>query len=159
MSQFDPATFLDAQINEANEKRPVLPVSNPEDPSGLYTAVIGEITTANGIIGKGDRAGQPWISMVIPLQIQICSELQAQGLPARLTLTDRAFLDLTPNGTLDNAKGKNRAQRLYRTATNQNTAGQPWSWRMLSGKVIKVKVAHEIYDGAIVEKIADIFPS
>ncbi len=158
-SAFDPNAFLDAQITEANEKRPPLPTENPEDTNGYFTAVIGEITTANGVIGKGDRTGQPWVSMVIPLKIQVPSSIQALGIPPELTITDRAFLDLTASGGLDNGKGKNRAQKNYRDATGLNVEGQPFAWRMLTGRVVKVKIAHEMYNEAIQERIAAILPS
>ncbi len=157
-SAFNPEAFLDAQITEVNEKRPPLPTENPDDAAGLYTAVIGEITTASGTIGKGDRTGQPWISMVVPLRVQVPASLQAIGLPPELTLTDRAFLDLTPEGALDNGKGKNRQQRAYRDATGLNVAGQAFAWRMLSGKVVKVKINHELYNEAIQERVGAIFP-
>ena len=155
-SQFDPSTFLDAQQNEVNEKRPLLPTENPEDTNGLYTAVIGEITTGSGTIGKGDRAGQPWISMIIPLKFQIPGAVQALGLPAELTITDRAFLDLTPQGSIDNGKGKNRAQRNYREACELNQPGHPFAWRMLTGRMVKVKVTHEPYQDTVQEKITNI---
>lgn len=159
LSQFDPAAFLDAQIDEANEKRPPLPTENPDAADGLFTAVIGEITTGSGTIGKGDRAGQPWISMIVPLRVQVPSVLQAMGLPPELTLTDRAFLDLTPQGSLDNGKGKNRQQRAYREATGMNKPGEPFAWRMLQGKVVKVKVQHELYNDSIQERVAGVFPA
>ena len=155
-SQFDPSTFLDAQQTEVNEKRPLIPTENPEDTNGLYTAVIGEITTGSGTIGKGDRAGQPWISMIIPLKLQIPAAVQALGLPAELTITDRAFLDLTPQGSIDNGKGKNRAQRNYREACELNQPGQPFAWRMLTGRMVKVKVTHEPYQDTVQEKITHI---
>ena len=155
-SQFDPSLFLDAQQTEVNEKRPLLPTENPEDTNGLYTAVIGEITTGSGTIVKGDRAGQPWISMIVPLKIQIPAAVQALGLPAELTITDRAFLDLTPQGSIDNGKGKNRAQRNYREACELNQPGQPFAWRMLTGRMVKVKVAHEPYQETVQEKIVTI---
>jgi hypothetical protein len=158
-SQFDPNVFLDAQVTEVNEKRPPLPTENPEDPNGLYVAVIGEIKTDSGTIGKGDRIGQPWISMVIPLRIQVPAAVQGLGLPPELTLTDRAFLDLTPQGGLDNSKGKNRQQRAYRDATGMNVPGVPFAWRMLQGRTVKVKVTHELYEGNIQERPAQILPS
>lgn len=159
MSQFDPNVFLDAQQTEVNEKRPPLDTENPADPNGLYMAVIGEITTASGTIGKGDRTGQPWISMVIPLRVQVPAELQAAGLPKELTLTDRAFLDLTPQGGIDNSKGKNRQQRAYRDATGLNNPGDAFAWRMLQGRTVKIKVSHEMYEGNVQERVAQILPS
>ena len=159
-SAFDPNAFLDATTTEVNERRMLLPVENPADPNGLYTAVIGEITTGSGLIGKGDKAGQPWVSMIVPLKIEVPQQLQeALNLAPSLTLTDRVFLDLTPQGSLDNSKGKNRQQRIYREATDMNKPGEPFSWRMMTGKVIKVKVAHEMYNGNAVEKVGGIFKS
>lgn len=157
-SAFDPGVFLDATTTEVNEKRALIPAENPGSADGLYVAVIGEIKTDSGTIGKGDRAGQPWISMVIPLKLQLGAELQALGLPPEFQLTDRVFLDLNPQGGLDNSKGKNRGQRAYREATGMNVPGQAFAWRMLSGKTLKVKVVHELYEGNIVEKIGQVLP-
>jgi len=157
-SAFDPNVFLDAQQTETNEKRPPVPTENPDDSNGLYTAVIGEIKADSGTIGKGDRAGQPWISMVIPLRLQVPSAVQALGIPPELTITDRAFLDLTPSGGIDNSKGKNRQQRAYREATDLNKPGEPFAWRMLQGRVVKVKLAHELYNEQIQEKISAVLP-
>lgn len=158
-SQFDPSVFLDATTTEVNEKRPPLPTENSDDPNGLYTAVIGEIKADSGTIGKGERTGQPWICMVVPLRLQVPPAIQALGLPPELTLTDRAFLDLTPQGGIDNSKGKNRQQRVYRDACGMNKPGEPFAWRMLQGKVVKVKVAHELYNEAIQERVAAVLPS
>lgn len=158
-SQFDPSVFLDAQTDEVNEKRPILPTENPDESDGLYTAVIGEIKTDSGTIGKGDRTGQPWISMIIPLRFQIGPQNQAAGLPAELTFTDRAFLDLTPQGAEDNSKGKSRAKRTYREATGLNNPGEPFAWRMLTGKVVKVRLTHELYNGAIQERVGQVLPA
>jgi hypothetical protein len=155
-SVFDPSVFLDAQINEANEKRPPLPTENPDDASGLYLAVIGEIKTDSGTVSKGDNAGKPWISMLIPLRIQVPSSVQGLGIPPELTLTDRAFLDLNAQGGLDNTKGKNRRQRTYRDATGTNVAGVPWSWRQLQGKTVMVKINHELYDDTIQERVGAV---
>lgn len=158
-SAFDPNVFLDAQQTEANTKRPPLPTENPEDDAGLYLAVIGEITADSGTLGKGDRAGQPWASMVIPLRIQVPSPLQqTQGFAPEVTISDRAFLDLTPSGGLDNGPGKNRSQKKYRDATGTNNPGEPFAWRMLVGRTIRVKLAHELYNDEVQERIAGVFP-
>lgn len=155
-SVFDPSVFLDAQINEANEKRPTLPTENPDDASGLYLAVIGEIKTDSGTVSKGDNAGKPWISMLIPLRIQVPPAVQGLGIPPELALTDRAFLDLNAQGGLDNTKGKNRRQKDYRDATGTNVAEVPWSWRQLQGKTVKVKINHELYNDAIQERVGAV---
>lgn len=158
MSAFDPAQFLDAQQTEVNERRPPLPVENPAAGDGLYTAIIGEPKTDTGTIGKGDRQGQPWVSVLVPLQIEVPQQLQeALKLQPLLTLTDRVFLDLTPQNTIDNSPGRNRAQRAYREALDMNKPGDVWAWRKAQGQVIKVKITHEMYEGVPQERIGGIF--
>lgn len=156
-SNFDPALFLDAQTTEVNTRRPPLPVMNPASPDGFYTAIIGDITTDFGIIEKGDRAGQPWLSMVVPLKVQVPQQVQdALGLKLEtgsITLTDRVFIDLTPAKTVDNSTGKNRRQRNYRDALDLNKPGDTFSWRMAVGKPIKVKVDQEVYNNEIQERV------
>lgn len=161
MSAFDPATFLDATVATVDEKRPPLPTENPADSGGLYTAVIQPLPAPkSGIIGKGDRTGQPWVSMVIPLKIDVPQQLQdALKLPPQVTLTDKAFLDLTPEGHTDDAPGKNSSRRLYREATGLNSPGVPFAWRMLEGRVVKVKVKHEMYNNAPVERVDMVLPA
>lgn len=158
-SAFDPNLFLDAQISEQNEKRATIPVDNPDASDGLYTAVIGEIKTDSGTIGKGENIGKPWISMVVPLKLQFGAALQGLGLPSEFQLTDRVFLDLTAQGGLDNSKGKNNRQRIYRDATGLNKPGEVFSWRMMTGRVVKVKVVHELYEGNLVEKPGQVLPT
>lgn len=156
MSAFDPNLFLDAQSGEVNEKRPNFPAENPDSEDGLYVAVIGEVKADSGIIGKGDNAGKPWISMVVPLKLEFGPKVQALGLPAQFQLIDRVFLDLNEQNAIDNSKGKNRGQRLYRDALDLNKPGDVWAWRMAQGRHVKVKVAHELYEGNIVEKVSTI---
>jgi hypothetical protein len=160
MSAFDPTAFLDAQVTEVNERRPPLPVENPASTDGLYTAVIGEPKTETGLMEKGDRAGQPWLSVVLPLVIDIPQQLQ-EGLKLQPTFTmvDRIFIDLTPQGSIDNAPGKNRRQRLYREALDMNKPGDVWSWRKAQGNVVKLKLTHEMYEGIPQERISSVLKS
>jgi hypothetical protein len=160
VSAFDPNQFLEATTTEVNERRNPLPTENPATPDGLYTAVIGEIKTDSGVIGKGEKLGQPWVSMLIPLKIEVPAEVQqAFKLDSTFTLTDRAFLDLTPQGQEDNGPGKSRQKKAYRDATGLNVVGEPFAWRMLSGRVVKVKVVHEMYNGVPQERVSAILPS
>jgi len=158
MSAFDPAMFLDATQSEVNEKRPPLPEENPASSDGYYIAIVGDITPKSGTIGKGERAGQPWVGMSIPLKIEVPAQLrESLKLPPVVTLTDNAFLDLTVEGNVDNSPGKNRAQKYYREAVDKNKPGDTFAWRMLTGQAVKVKVKHEIYNEAVVEKVGGIF--
>ena len=160
MSAFDPSLFLDAQQTEVNEKRPPLPVENPAATDHLYVAQIGEVKTASGTIEKGDRTGRPWLSMIVPLQIDVPAQLQeAMKLPPRITLTDRVFIDLTDQNTIDNSPGRNRRQKMYRDALDLNQPGVVFSWRQVQGRVVKVKIDHEMYEGAVQERVGQILPS
>lgn len=156
-SGFSPDSFLDATSDQPNERRQPLPVENPASSDGLYVAVIGTIKTEAGTIEKGDNAGQPWLAMLIPLKIDVPAQLQESlKLPAQLTFTDRAFIDLTPQRTVDNAPGKNRRQRQYRDALDMNKSGDVWSWRKAEGQVVKVRIKHEMYEGQPNERIETI---
>ena len=76
MSPFNPETFLDAVQTEVNERRIPLPVENPSSSDGCYTAVIGDIKTETGTIGKGDNIGKPWLSMIIPLKLELSQQVR-----------------------------------------------------------------------------------
>lgn len=159
-SGFDPNLFLDAQQAEPNVKRPPLPTTNPARADGAYVAVIGEVKMDAGTISKGDRLGQPWLSALVPLQIEVPQQVQDQlGLKLEkgtITLTDRAMIDLTPQNTIDNSVGRNRRQRQYRDAVDMNKAGDVFSWRKLQGQVVLVKVEHEMYNNEPQERIGAV---
>lgn len=159
-SIFDANSFLHATTTEVNERREPLPVHNPAEPSGLYSATIGEVKSSSGTIEKGDKAGQPWLSILVPLKVDIPQQLQeALGLPPQLTITDRVFIDLTADGRgIDNSKGKNRGQKRYRDATGTNVPGQTFAWAMLQGRPVKVKINHEIYEGNVQERVENVLP-
>jgi hypothetical protein len=145
MSVFDPQAFLDVQILDQNVKRP--PINE-----GDYTATIGEVKTASG--ARDD--GTPWLQMIVPLAIDVPPDQQSRLGQPTITLTDRVFIDLTAQGTMDNSVGKNRGQRLYRDATDTNKPGEPFSWRMLQGRMVKVRVKHEMYEGEIQERVSGV---
>lgn len=148
-SMFDPSSFLDATLEAPTERRQPLPI-------GDYTAVVGEVK-ARAWQGRTDptKSGIAWD---IPLTIEVPAEVQTQlGLTqSTLTLTDSVMLDLTAEGMIDNAPGRNRRLRMWREAVDMNKPGDAFSARKLQGKVIKVKVTHDVYEGLPVEKIAGL---
>lgn len=152
-SMFDPGTFLDATTTEAAVKRPPLP-------PGLYVGTIQAVKTDSGTIGKGDRIGQPWLSFIVPIKIEVPAAVKEQfkDYPEQVTLTERPFADLTADHKgLDWGLGKNRGLRIIREATGTNTAGEVFAPRMLEGRQVQVQVVHELYNGETVEKIGGIF--
>lgn len=159
-SNFDPNLFLDAQQDTPNVKRPPLPVANPARPDGCYIGIIGEVKMDSGTIGKGDRIGQPWLSAILPIAVEVPQQVQdSMGLKLEkgtITLTDRAMIDLTPQNTIDNSVGRNRRQRQYRDALDLNKPGDVWSWRKAQGQAVLIKLEHELYNGEIQERIGSI---
>lgn len=151
ISNFDPQAFLDVTMEESLEKREILPV-------GDYTAVIGEVAS-RAWQGKKDPT-MSGIAWDIPLTLDIPVELQANlGLPSTLNLKDSIMLDLTESGTIDTGKGKNGRLRMYREATNMNQPGQAFSARKLQGQVITVKIGHDIWNDAPIEKVVGVAKS
>lgn len=147
MSPFDPNVFLNATVTEVNDRRPPLPVENPAASDTYYTAVIGEVKMAGGVSDKDPSKPRNWLQALVPLAIEVPQQLQdAMKLGKTLTLTDRAFIDMTEAGTIDNAPGRNRRQRQYREATNMNKPGDSFSWAKLQGQVVKVKLAHRLIE-------------
>ena len=151
-SSFDPSLFLDASISEPTVKRPPLPV-------GDYLGVIGEVTARNWT-GKKDpsKSGVAWD---VPLVIEVPAEVQASlGLTSStLQFKDSIMLDLTPNNALDNAPGRNGGLRRYREACDLNKPGDSFSARQMTGKVVKVKITHELYNDEIMERVSGVTKS
>lgn len=141
MSIFDPQAFLDITVTDANVKRP--PINE-----GDYQATIGEVKAASG----AREDGTTWLQMLVPLEISVPPDQQGRLGTDKIILTDRVFIDLTDQGLMDNSVGRNRGQRQYRDATDTNKAGEPFSWRMLQGRVVKVKIKHDLYEGDIQER-------
>lgn len=161
-TSFDPAIFLDAAQTEVNKKRPPLPVENPARPDGLYVGVLQLPKPSSGIISKGDRAGQPWLMMAVPIDLEIPQQVQ-DGLGLKLEkgvmrMTDNAMIDLTADGKgIDNSVGRNRRQRQYRDALDMNKPGDVFSWNRVAGQPVLVKIDHEVYQGETVDRVGAIF--
>lgn len=149
LSNFDPEAFLNATQTEVNEKRELVPPENPARPQdGLYVGIIKELRPPKtGVIEKGDRAGEPWMMVNVPIEIEIPQEVQdSKGLPAKMTFTDGGFIDLLPGGKgIDNSKGRNAFQKRYRDALDKNKPGDTWSWKVdAPGRPVLVRIKHEM---------------
>lgn len=149
MSAFDPTSFLDATTTEANTRRPPLPAGMD------FIAIIGE-PKSRAWQGKKDPT-QSGIAIDLPLEINLEAypDVKAQlgGGVTKILLTDSIMLDLTPAGTIDNSPGKNGKLRRYRESLEMNNPGEPFSFRMMQGRTLKVKVKHETYEGEILDKV------
>lgn len=138
MSTFDPSAFLDFTTTEESVKRPPIPV-------GDYTGVIGDVTAEPWLSSKDHTKSGMKINVVIDLDLpgDVVENLNLNS--PTLKVRDSIMLDLTAEGAIDMAAGKNGKLRKYREATNNNKKGSPFNARMLSGQVITVKVGHREY--------------
>lgn len=149
-SAFSPETFLDATLTEPTVKRPPLPTDI------VFTAIIGAVVSRTWT-GKTDPS-KSGIALDFPLTLEIPAEIQASlgiQIPT-ITLKDSIMLDLTPQGMIDNSPGKNRRLRLYREAVDMNKPGDTFSPRKLEGCPVGIKIAHELYEGEIQERVGGV---
>ena len=146
---FDPAQFLDVETTDNATKRPPLPV-------GDYTATVGEITCVPWQ-GRSDPS-KSGLKYIVPLAIEVPPSIQQDlGLTVpTIKLTDGIMLDVTEGGTLDYSPGRNGSLRRYREALDMNKKGEVFSARKMTGRLLLVKLTHEIYNGEIQERVGGV---
>lgn len=148
MSSFEPEAFLDAALTQPLTKRP------PADAGRPYSATIGE--------GKirpwsSEAKGTSGYAMDIPLEILLPTDVAASVGQPKITVNDSVFLDVTANGGLDMAPGRNRGLRNYYEACGINQPGS--TPRMLQGRMIQVVLKHDMAkdgSGDRYERVASI---
>lgn len=146
MTQFDPNAFLNVEFAEPTVRRP--PVA-----PGDYLATIGEITAKSW---QSQEKGTSGMRYVVPLKVEVPAEQQqAVGTPT-ITLTDSIMLDLNEQGGLDLGVGRNSGIRRYREAVDMNKPGDVFSPTKMTGRMIKVKITHDMYQGEVQERIAGV---
>ena len=147
MTEFDPTTFMNQTMNQALDTV-FLPC-----PPGEYMAVATKTQVLPWAKGDGSSSG---------LKLQINWEIQddkAKATTGRdpLTVRQDQMLDLTDNGALNLAKGRNIGLGRIREALGLNKEGKDFSLAMLEGQVAKVVVSHRPgKDGAIFDEIKAI---
>lgn len=147
MSQFDPATFLDQTVTDANST-----VSTPV-PVGEHLATCGEVKIESWVSKDGTKSG---LRAELPWAIENNAAVtQVTGRPKNI-VRQSIMLDLTPEGGLDMGKGMNVQLGKVREAVGLNTPGQPFSFRMIQGRAAKIKVEHEPYNGQLYAKVGAV---
>lgn len=129
---FDTDSFLNASIQGSNSTK-TIPV-----PEGDYTGVVEKIEPRQWQSRDGSKTG-------ISLDVQWLIEDQGvKEFLGRDTVTCKQgiMLDLTPDGSLDMAPGKNVGLGRLREAINQNDPSKPFSFHDVPGQMAKVKVKH-----------------
>ncbi len=150
---FDFNAFLDQTTDVASERRPPVPALD-------YLATITDVGMKSWQSKdkyNEDGTLKSGAMLEISVELQLPEEVKAMSKIDKLTLTERPIVDLLPDRSgIDYGVGKNGRLRQYREATNLNAPGQPFSPRMLIGRMIRVRVNHEEYQGNLQERIGGI---
>lgn len=128
-TSFDPELFVQSTVEEA------LSTTRVPVPEGEVRAVVKDLK------GRETQNGSPILDVYWAIDDQTVRDVTGLDEP---TVRQSLFLDLTPNGNLDMAKGKNVDLGRLRAALGQNEAGKPWSPNMMIGKVAKVMVSQRL---------------
>lgn len=140
-SIFDAQALLSATIDTPMTKRNLLPAGQD---------YIGEI---------GEPKMRPWSKKDDPsikgvacdVTIEVKSEEltpaqkeQLGSFDGKLIFRDSIMIDLTPEGGIDTASGKNGKLRMYREALDMNKPGDQFSFLAMQGRRIRFKLKHQV---------------
>lgn len=136
---FNAESFLNSTTKSANSTA-IKPV-----PPGEYIGIIDDIKV---------RAVKETAVMDILWEIpdeNLREELKRKKIIARQSV----WLDLTPNGELDESEGTNVQLGKLRKALDQNNPGEEWSPMMMIGRSARITVVEEVNNqtGDILEKV------
>jgi hypothetical protein len=121
---FDTNTFLQTTFTEENSTR------REPIPVGEYQASVENV--------KPDVTQNGAALLRVTWKLQDFTHDEINGRLVDQTI----WLDLTPGGALDMAKGKNTGLGRLREACGQNQPGKPWQPGMLLGAQATVSVTH-----------------
>ncbi|MCE5191513.1 MAG: hypothetical protein LLG08_07130 [Actinomycetia bacterium] len=155
MSFFDPNAYLDLEITESFEKRPLVPAS--DFPSEIQEIIPREWASKDKV--NADGSPKKGIMYEIKHNVLIPEDVKAAvGLKPdfKLVLTDYVMVDRNEQGGLDSSPGANRQLRAYREALDMNKPGVAFRPREMAGRIVLIRLKHEEYpigSGNFSEKI------
>lgn len=145
-SVFDPNVFMETNYKGNLDTTYILP------DEGDYIAQVSAREVKSGLIGKGDRTGQPWATVAITWELTgaAADDYKSKYKIDRCTARQSVMLDLlVENGRVIGPDlGQNKNMRLKRVldAVGLNTAKQ-WNLAMLLHQTAFVTVKHVRPDG------------
>lgn len=111
---------------------------------GEFKAVVEEIDLES-FPGVKDKT-KTYLRMNLAFSVLDEALLKKMG-REKIMVYDRSLLDLTAGGDLDFGKERNIRLGQLREATGCNKPGDEWSFPGFKGKIVKVKVFHEMFEG------------
>lgn len=144
----DVKQFLNTQYQggtNAVVRRPV--------PIGEYKAVVEDVDL-EAFPGKKDPT-KTYLRCTVSYRILDEEVIRKMERPT-VTAVDGWLVDLTEGGDIDYSPDRNINLGRLRTATDCNKPGDAWSFPGFKGKVVKVKINHEMYDGEPRTRVANV---
>lgn len=146
MGTFDPNTFLDTTLTEANA------TSATPVPVGEYIGVTEEPVVRNWTSKDGTKSG---LALDVPISIDDPRVREVTGRDKN-SVRYGIMLDLNESGGIDTGKGRNVGLGRLREALDLNKPGQPFSFRMLAGRPVKVTIKHRVDGDNIYADVAGV---
>jgi len=143
---FDPVQFADQVITESLDTK-LVPI-----PIGSYQAVAEKFQIRQNA-GKKDPT-QVYVSLDITWEI-LDENVKAAINRDKATVTQGILIDID-NGRLAVGPGKNIGLGKLREALSLNIPGEPFSLAMIPGRMAKVTIMHEPYNGEIYSKVKTV---
>ena len=134
----DAKQFMNAQYSEPNSTKRT-PI-----PPGEYKAIVDKVELET-FPGKKDTS-KVYLKCNATLNLDEPT-LRTQLEREKVVIVHGFLVDLNDAGAIDFSKERNVTLGKFREAIGMNTPGTPWSFPMFEGKVLRVKVAHEMYEG------------
>ena len=148
MGTFDPNTFLETNLTDANS------TAQTPCPEGEYNAVCLDEPKIRTFSGTKDPSKQ-YVSLDIQWTIEDPAVTEVTGRnPTKVR--QNILLDLNDTGALDMGKGRNVALGRLREAIGKNNPGQPFSFRQIQGSTAKVKVTHRVDGDNIYDEVRSV---
>jgi hypothetical protein len=150
MGTFDPNTFLDATMTEANSTESI------PCPEGEYIAVANDEPAIRQFSGVKDPT-KTYTSLDIVWTIedpQVAEITKRSPTKVRQSL----MLDMGQNG-LDMGPGKNIGLGRLREAVGLNVPGKPFSFRQLQGVQALVKVTNRTDGERVFDEVKSVAPA
>jgi hypothetical protein len=131
---FDPASF-ESQTTNDESSTSLIPI-----PAGEYNAQIEDYKFTQG---TSKKSGDTFTSMNITYRLLDDNGEIAQRIGREPKIQQSYFIETTPQGGFDFAKGKNVWLGKIREAVGMNIPGQTFTFALLKGQVLRVNVIED----------------
>jgi hypothetical protein len=147
---FDTDNFLGSSAGGVlSTERTLIPIGTYPD------CTVSDLKLNHGTYENGEKAGDKWARLNIIYEIHddaVRNELDR----AKVLVSGGIFLDITPEGALDNGRGKNVRLGKLKAALGLNGAND--TWQDFLGKRVVLTIGHGVNkkDGSATEEVLGV---